>query len=337
MEYRQVVFNESTIDSLVCHSCDSKQHYVVATIKYAFMFLEYLPFFPVKKSIKISCQHCQTTYQNKAINGDLYKKIKQESFKFLKLIPMYSGLIISLILFLFWSYGKYQEHVFAQEYISSPKVNDFYYIDHSGIKEQLRPNQKYLLAKVVSTNDNIVSMVYSRFRFTHKSSLEKDLRGGMVIDPRYFDQKHHQFSIEQLTRLYEQNSVLTVQRPFNYRLFGNVVVSTFSASNKKVRGGRENDQGLAFMQHSDVQSNVENAEKYFLQSATMGYSKGQFNLARLYLTSNRINKALSWLKKSALQGNEQAIKLYWHHCEKTENCEVSAFEQALSDSGFIVK
>ena len=40
MEYRQVVFNESTIDSLVCHSCDSKQHYVVATIKYAFMFLE---------------------------------------------------------------------------------------------------------------------------------------------------------------------------------------------------------------------------------------------------------------------------------------------------------
>jgi TPR repeat protein len=180
-------------------------------------------------------------------------------------------------------------------------------------------------------------MVFSRFRFTNKSSLEKDLRGGMVIDPRYFGQKRHQFSIEQLAELYEQNSVLMVKRPLNYRLFGNIVVSVLSASNKKMRGVRENDQGLAFMQHSDVQSNVENAEKYFLQSANMGYSKGQLNLARLYLTSNRINEALNWLKKSALQGNEQAIKLYWNNCNDTENCDVSSFEQALSDSGFVVK
>jgi len=337
MEYRQIVFNESTTDSLVCHACDSKQHHIVATLKYAFMFLEYLPFFPVKQSIKISCQHCQRIYENKAVNSDILKKIKQESFRFFKLIPMFSGLILSLFFFLFWSYGKYQEHVLAQQYISSPKVNDFYYIDHSGIKEQLRLNQKYLLAKVVSINDKTVSMVFSRFRFKNKTSLEKDLRGGMVIDPRYFNQKHHQFSIEKLSALYEQNSVLMVKRPFNYRLFGNVVVSAFSASNKKIRGMRENDQGLAFMQHSDVQSNIENAEKYFLQSANMGYSKGQLNLARLYLTSNRINEALIWLNKSALQGNEQAIKLYWDNCEQTEHCNISTFEQALSDSGFIVK
>ncbi|MFT5755707.1 MAG: hypothetical protein ACI9LM_000419 [Alteromonadaceae bacterium] len=337
MEYRQVIFNESITNSLTCHHCGTKQHRIIATIKYAFLFLEYLPFFPVKKSFKVSCQGCQNTYENIAIDRDIYKKIKKDAFKIRLLIPMYSGAIITVFFLIFWAYGKYQAALFAKEYIQAPKVNDFYYIDHSGIKEHLRPNQKYLLAKVVSINNNIVSMVFSSFRFGNKTSIEKDLRGGMVIDSRYFNKKHHLFSVDQLTAFFEDNTVLMVKRPFNYRLFGNIVVTEPFADNKKVGGRRENDQGLAFMQESNVQSNLENAEKYFLQSAIIGYSKGQLNLARLYLTSKRLDEGLYWLEKSALQGNEQAIKLYWDTCTRANNCDMSSFEQALSDSGFIIQ
>ena len=336
MEYRYLKFKEESTDKLCCEVCLHTHHSVIGSVKYGFMFLELLPFFPIKRKVTVACKSCKKIYNDKLINPVIYKEFKKSIFKFYRILPMYSGAIITLLMLFYWQWGLYQSELNTQKYIQTPKVNDFYYFNQRQLSGSLHPNEKYSLAKVVSINDGMVSLVFGIFRFKRESSIEKDIRSGMVLDSRYFNKQRYLFSGKKLLDLYDEQTVISVKRPIYNRLFGNVVISNPPANVQMIRGGRENERGLAFLQHSSIKSNVDNAYKYFLKSAVIGYSEGQLNLARLYISSGKTNKALHWLKKSALQGNSRATELYWKNCKLESGCDVSVFKKKLKVAGFQV-
>ena len=334
VEYKQIEFKKITIDHLTCQSCGSKQHNVIGKLTYLYFFLEIIPFVPVKKSINIVCNHCDSSFDVDSLSSSAYKALSNKTFKLYALVPMYTGVIMILLALSYWQYDKYQDNLLSKEYIENPKVNDFYYINQTSINDKIPPNKKYVLGKVVSLTPNTVSLVFSRFLFENESSLASDIRGAKVIDAKYFNKKHHVFTREQLINFYQNDTVLLVLRPKNLKLFGTIVLTTNIGVNRKVEGYRENRIGLSFMLDADNKESLEDAERFFLESANKGYVQGQLNLARLYLDSNKINQALEWSKIAALKGYDLAIEFYTQHCSLSEDCDVAAFNAELIEVGF---
>ncbi|MFT5003505.1 MAG: hypothetical protein ACI952_001858, partial [Flavobacteriales bacterium] len=45
-------------------------------------------------------------------------------------------------------------------YLTSPKVDDIYFLDFRLLSENLRPNEKYRIVKVVDITSDIVKLIY---------------------------------------------------------------------------------------------------------------------------------------------------------------------------------
>jgi len=335
LEYGYFTLKGKQVDNLPCEQCNNDTFNVKGIIKYVFVFLEYLPVFPVTKSVILSCTNCNEIIDRTAIESSLYKSIKKNVFKFYFVLPMYVGLLFFLSLLGYWQYLKHEENTLTKAYIHSPQKNDFYFINYEKINDNIRPTQKYRLGKVVSVNDGLISMIYGGFTYTRSSSLIRDVQGGMTYDARYFNHKEHSFTLDELQNLYADNAILAIKRPKNNRLYGNVVIDSISI-NRKYSSIAEmhNDRGLAFMRYSHIASNLENAYKHFSLSSEGGLSKGQVNLSKLYIGASDINKALYWLDKAAIQGNYEAIRLYIEHCNVADGCDKKLFISKLEMTGF---
>jgi len=334
VEYKQIEFNKITVDHLTCQSCSSKQHNVIGKLTYLYFFLESIPFVPVKKSINIVCNQCDTSFDVDSLSSSDYKAFSKKLFKLHALVPMYAGVIMVLLALSYWQYNSYQADSLSKEYIESPKVNDFYYINQKGIDDKIPHNKKYVLGKVVSLTPNTVSLVFSRFLFENKSSLANDIRSSKVIGAEYFNKKHHVFTRDKLINFYQNDTVLSVLRPKNSKLFGTLVLTSNLSANKKVKGYSENRIGLSFMLDADNKASLEDAERFFLESANQGYVQGQLNLARLYLDTNKTDKALAWSKIAALKGYDLAIEFYTQHCSSSDDCDIATFNAELIEAGF---
>lgn len=335
LEYSYFTLHGGQVSNLACEHCNSDKFNIKGKVKYAFVFLEFVPFFPTNKKVILSCVKCHNILNNSSIDSGLFKSIKKSIFKFYFILPMYTGVFLTVFALAYWQYIKYQENLITQEYIQSPQKNDFYFINYHKINKDTRPNQNYRLGKVVSVNNGLISIIYGGFTYTKSSSLIRDVQGGMTYDSRYFNAIESSFTIKQLQDLYKDDAILAVKRPKNNRLYGNVVIDSISI-NKSYNSLAEmyNDKGLAFMSYSHIESNLDNAYKYFLKSSENGFSKGQVNLSKLYLGAGKTGKALYWLDKAAIQGNFVAIKLYIENCKNVNGCEKARFINKLKEIGF---
>jgi hypothetical protein len=337
LEYSYLTLNGGDVGSLECKYCQFNGFTIEGKIKYGFFFLEYLPFVPLKKTLTLHCKQCKKTHSNKSIDPNLYKEIQKKVFKFRCILPLYTGLILTLLGLGYWQYLTFQENALIQTYIHSPQKDDYYFINYKKINENSRPNQKYRLGKVVSINNGLVTMIYGGFTYTRVASLINDVQGGMTYDSRYFMKGEHHFTISELEQYYDDSAVLFVKRPVNNRLYGHVVIGSISTNKKyKLLAEMYNDKGLAFMKHSNIKENLANANKYFLKSAEGGYSKGQVNLSKLLIGIGKIDEALYWLNIAALQGNPVATKLYMDNCKSINNCNKTKFILELKNKGFNV-
>lgn len=337
MEYSSFTLQGGVTSKLTCSVCNIDEINIQGKIKYAFFFLEFLPFVPTQKELILTCNKCQHQLDNNTIDTQQVKSIKRKLFKLYLLVPMYAGLILSLLALGYWQYQIYQDELLTQEYIASPKVNDFYFIDYRGVTQNLRPSQRYRVAKVTVVNADQVSVVYSRYFYPRISSIENALKGGMIVDSRYFNKKEHVFTAKQRSQYYDDNVLLEVKRPHNNRLYGNYILNEVTINKQyKYLSKMYNDQGLAFMSHSEIEGNIEQAQQFFIKSAQLGFSKGQVNLAKLYLLDNNTSGALQWLERASLQGNQDAIILYLQHCKVSDGCFKNSFVREMKTAGYEV-
>lgn len=243
-----------------------------------------------------------------------------------------------------WFYGNHKVNLETKSYISEPKLNDLYYIDFRLIKSNLRPTEKFRMAKVADITGDIVTLKYSSYFYPQKHELNETIRYAQLRFEKFFQEKRNNFSITQLKSMIESGAIFQARRPEGNMLDGNLVVPDIAFANSKVfmPGKKENFAGLEYLKRVSEGDNAQLAFDKFKKSADLGFAQGQVNLAQMYLNDAVVEKgvvekdlieALAWFKKGALQAHEPSIMKYTIVCQQVESCAIADFYQELVKVG----
>ena len=137
-------------------------------------------------------------------------------------IKIFAGLFL-LALFADNYHKGHQEDQATDLYISAPKIDDIYFLDFRVLSDDLRPRQKYRLAKVVDITGDVVTLLYGNVFYWQQQSLIDSIRYGRLRYKKYFESKRYDFNLTELKNLRETNAIYQVKRPDLNTLYGNYV------------------------------------------------------------------------------------------------------------------
>ncbi len=253
---------------------------------------------------------------------------------------------VILVIIAFVGNMLYQKNQIKQQtkaYITAPKIGDLYYLDFRKIQDNLRPSEKFRMAKVTDITGNVVTLKYSSYFYLKEHELNDAIRYGQLRFGRFFQERRHDFEIAELHRMIASGAIIKTRRPDGNVLDGNVVVPDKQFSNKNklfIPGKKENSTGIELLKLGGI-NNEERAYKQFSKSAEQGYAPGQVNLSQLYLTGKGVYKdeieALAILRQAALSAYEPAVIKYTIICKKVDSCTVEDFYQDLIKAGVNIK
>ncbi|PKI12908.1 tetratricopeptide repeat protein [Colwellia sp. 12G3] len=252
--------------------------------------------------------------------------------------------LVSLCLFIYKkSNQSIQDDDNSLAYLVSPKVNDIYFLDFRILSENLRPNEKYRIAKVVDITGDIVTLLYGNVFYLRQQSLKDSIRYGQLRYKDYFESKRYDLKLSQLKTMHESSAIYMIKRPDQNMLYGNYINDPKPelGSTLYIPGKRENIAGLSFKTSSYQENNLQQAFERFSRSAQLGFAQGQINLAQMYLNGEYIDKDLSqamyWFKQAALQSDKAGVLKYVIVCRQVSYCQEGDFYQELTDAGVNIK
>lgn len=262
-------------------------------------------------------------------------------------VPLRGLMILVAIIALYLGFIEYLDYKHEKDYtfavISEPKINDIYFIDFRLITEDLRPHEKYRIAKVADVTGDIITLMYGGFYYQRKHAVINAIYYGQLSFTDYFETKRYDMPHSQVKGMFDSGAIYLANRPIRNKLYGNLVVpeQAHYRSNKLTYGKPENIKGEAFLNDCFNELGLERAFEFFQQSAQLGYAKGQVNLAQMYINGQHIdkdfNKALYWLKLASLQSSKTAVLKYGIVCKQVNECNLGDFYQELSNSGVNIK
>lgn len=227
----------------------------------------------------------------------------------------------------------------TQAIIAEPQLNDLYYIDFRVIKDNLRPAEKFRMAKVNDITGDVVTINFSSYFYFQEHELNEAIRYAQLRYEKFFQEKRHNYKITELQAMIESGAIVLARRPEGNMLDGNVVVpdSHFESSSVFIPGKKENFSGLEYLKFAKDGNKAEMALTKFEESAELGFAQGQVNLAQMYLNGIAVEKdlheSLALFKDAALQAYEPAILKYSIVCQQVESCTVADFYQELVKAG----
>jgi len=339
MEYGESVIQGSVIDELTCPDCGCNHHQVKGVIKYAFFFVESIPFYPVEKNTIIQCQQCWTKTDVGILPQQRVTELSKNLFPAWRLFSKFLGTLLTIMLLAYFVQGAIEKQQLSDQFIEKPAVNDFYHVDFRYLSNELRPTEKYRVGKVVDITGDIATVVYSRLFYNMQRGADESIRVGHVTHFSFFSRKEYHYSFAKLQEMRSQGAIYRVERPVGNRLRGKLVVTAKKRflSATYFPGARQNNSGLAFAEASYIPNHYQRAFEKFKVSAQRGHKLGQVNLAELYITGKHgerdLSQALFWLQEAALQDHQPAIDKYLIVCQQVAGCSKSVFIKVLSDAG----
>jgi TPR repeat protein len=223
--------------------------------------------------------------------------------------------------------------------VAAPQLNDLYYVDFRVIKDNLRPAEKFRMAKVSDITGDVVTINFSSYFYLQEHELNEAIRYAQLRYEKFFQEKRHNYKITELQSLVESGAIVLARRPVSDMLDGNVVVpdSHFESSSVFIPGKKENFAGLEYLKLNKDSDKAALAFEKFEESADLGFAKGQVNLAQMYLNGLGVEKdlheSLAWLKQASLTAYEPAILKYSIVCQQVESCTIEDFYQELVKAG----
>lgn len=227
--------------------------------------------------------------------------------------------------------------------ISNPKINDIYFLDFRLLSDKLRPNEKYRIAKVVDITGDIVTLVYGRFFYQYQNAAINSIQYGQLSYKDYFEPKRYDTPLNTIQNMYNEQAIYLAKRPIRNKLFGRLVgpKKAKEFTDHSTYGKKENLKGEAYLKDQFSETSLQSAFELFQQSSSLGYVKGQVNLAEMYINGQYVKKdfeqALYWLKQASLQSYKPAILKYGIICKQTKSCNLIDFYQELTASGVNIK
>ncbi|MGB1262548.1 MAG: tetratricopeptide repeat protein [Cognaticolwellia sp.] len=268
--------------------------------------------------------------------------------KVAQFFPAKKALLLPIVLcFIYYCYEVYHQKPQAQQQtvdiVSSPKINDIYFLDFRVLSHDLRPNEKYRLAKVVDITGDIVTLVYGSFYYARQHAVKNAIYYGQLSYKDYFEAKRYDFKPAQLQQRLSSGAIYLAMRPTRDKLFGQRVAPEQRQfrNNMMIPGRRENIAGQAFLNERNRETNLAQAFNLFQKSANYDYVQGQVNLAQMYINGQYVDKnlvkALYWLKQASLQSHKPAILKYEIICKQVPTCQIYDFFHQLTSAGVDVK
>ncbi|MCJ8319126.1 MAG: hypothetical protein MJK12_05805 [Colwellia sp.] len=343
MEYSESIIYGNKTEKVTCQRCGANEHKVNGIIKYAYFLLAFISFYPVKKTVQLECTGCLQLTEEDELSQPLIQEFKKSLFSFYVIATKFIGLFLLLAMLGFWYADIRQENQQTELYLVAPKVDDFYFLDYRLMADNLRPNEKYRLAKVVDITGDVISVVYSSAIYSRASLLTSSIKSGQILAGKFFSAKRYDFTLDNLKSLRNDKAILKIKRPIDHWLYGILITKPASSRNTNTveLGPRHNNIGLAFQEATYLKDNFKSAFNEFLLSAEHDYAYGKYNLANSYLSGKyqgkngkpNVEKALYWFKQASFHPNKSAIEKYTILCRKIDSCDIGKFYQELLDAG----
>ncbi|MEM7148249.1 MAG: tetratricopeptide repeat protein [Pseudomonadota bacterium] len=295
-----------------CPNCKSNSYHLVNQSR--FLRFTILPIFPIKLSYKrecYQCGHCEPTSIKKL---PLFEKLS---------LPKYCiGLVLLLWVLLFF----YQKHLNAealkQSYLTNPKAYDTYLVKADKFTHEPWTLTNLKVAQVLSFDQQFITFQVSNYSYKRSSAITTAMRASLLVQRDYFSSKTITLPRNEIKRLYKDDIIFDVLRPYANSLYGGFVM--FPPQPKPLYKGvkldKNNQQGI--MYHKDGQ--YDEALESFTLAAQTGSQWGQLNLAQMYRdgqgTEKNAPQAIYWYKKAIAQGNSKAKHELEQLC-KSAQCE----------------
>jgi len=252
--------------------------------------------------------------------------------------------LLALCLFIYKKSTQSQQEVDASLiYLSSPKVDDIYFLDFRVLSDSLRPKEKYRIAKVVDVTGDIITLLYGNMFYLRQQSLKDSIRYGQLRYKDYFEGKRYDLTLAELKAMHDSSAIYMIKRPDQNMLYGNYIndPKPEAKSSLYIPGKRENIEGLSLLKANYLENNFEQAFERFGRSAQLGFAQGQVNLAQMYVNAQYVDKDLSqamyWFKQAALQSNKGGVLKYVIVCRQVSDCNEVDFYQELTEAGVNIK
>jgi hypothetical protein len=107
--------------------------------------------------------------------------------------------------------------------ISSPKVNDIYFLNMRLLSGKSEPKHKYRLAKVVSISSNHLAIVYGSVSYQWQNAVINSIKYDDVNNYDYFKVIPEFFTFNQMKEMREKGAIYLVKRPIRNKLYGSIV------------------------------------------------------------------------------------------------------------------
>ena len=255
--------------------------------------------------------------------------------------------IFVLVLLGLFIYKKSTQSQFEDDatlqYLAQPKIDDIYFLDFRLLSDNLRPKEKYRIAKVVDITGDIITLLYGNVYYLRQQSLKDSIRYGQLRFKEYFETKRYDFSSKKLQVMQASGAIYMIKRPEHNMLYGNYINDPEPelGTSLYIPGKRENITGINLLNAKHLESNLSQAFERFSRSAQLGYAKGQVNLAQMYVNGQFVDKdfsqAMYWFKQAALQSDKPAILKYVIICRQVSDCQEGDFYQELTQAGVNIK
>ncbi len=255
--------------------------------------------------------------------------------------------IFALVLLVLFIYKKSTQSQYEDDatlqYLAQPKIDDIYFLDFRLLSDNLRPKEKYRIAKVVDITGDIITLLYGNVYYLRQQSLKDSIRYGQLRFKEYFETKRYDFSLKKLQAMQASGAIYMIKRPEQNMLYGNYIndPEPESGTSLYIPGKRENLAGISLLSAKHLEGNLSQAFERFSRSAQLGYAKGQVNLAQMYVNGQFVDKdfsqAMYWLKQAALQSDKSAILKYVIICRQVSACQEGDFYQELTQAGVNIK
>lgn len=311
------------VDDIRCPKCGRCDFHLQGRVKYLVLELFELPLFMLKRRFELQCDcgHCQSPSGNR-------EKIKQLSRKMLPLTYVLSKhlgifLLMLIIGYQWQTYQKQQSH--THSLLTSPQVNDFYFVDYRRLNPDSHPKYRYTAMKVIEVNDQTVTFRKSTLSSSRQVPARAHIKADRAMINGYFSKVTVTLKHSELLPLYNQEVIYEVRRPHKLKIDGWIVMSPPKPEAFVYRFNQDNQTGIAmFRGESGYVQDYKGAFEAFKKAAEEGDRSGQNNLGEMYRdgygTEANSEKALYWFKLSAEQGLPSAQVNYRELCAKTLGC-----------------
>ncbi|PLT25800.1 tetratricopeptide repeat protein [Pseudoalteromonas sp. MelDa3] len=295
-----------------CPHCQSDAYHLVNKSRY--LRFSILPMLALKLSYKRECYQCGKSEPVKIPQLPLIEKLS---------LPKY---FIGVFLLLWIISFFYQQHLDTetqkQSYLNTPKIYDTYLVHADKFTHEPWTLTNLRIAQVLSFDKQFITFQISNYSYKRNNSITLAMRTSQLIQDNYFSTKTITLPRDEVKRLYKDEAIYDVLRPYANSLYGGFVM--FPPKPKPLYKGlkldKNNQQGIIYFKDKLLFE----AFNSFKLAAEAGSQWGQLNLAQMYRDGQGIaqnyQQAIYWYKKAIEQKNTKAQFELESLC-KIANCE----------------